>query len=263
MCRKRANSFTRYISIDKNLGISLSFFVDWRWIMILQNLTFEEEFSYFSTKFELGYILDGIEIWLDFRNVQKDIFLFIKSINEHHDGPPTQRDTSKDFMLDQILEFDFHYSIYSEINLAFSKLNDQEKLDFYKIFLKKEIPNFFRKYDLVVKLASLTDNFVFSNIVLENYKNLKKEYLTKIRSETEKRKSEITNFSQLYESLVFPDWSDTCTWYKGNGEASRRKKMFVLATLLKDGLISEDYFFELIQMYRGAKKYYKYVVSHI
>lgn len=224
-------------------------------------ITFEEEFNHFSSKFELRYIQNAIDIWLDFQIIQKDMLLFVKSPNAHPDGPMIRSDPSKDHLLDVILGFDLHRSRYLEINTAFQRFTRSEQVDFYKIYLQGEDIGYFTKYDLLVKLAGLTEDFIFSEEIGSYYSILKKDYLTRVQDALRERKKNISHWIDRYGFLIHPDWKGN--WDRGNGEASRHWTMFILATLYKDGLLSERYLFEHIKKYRGGKKYYRFLMNNL
>lgn len=227
--------------------------------MGIQRITFEEYFEGFKDFYNLDYLYKEIDLWITMQSLHGNFFELIPSINSKRDGPPSQRNFLDDCLLNQITKIDECKEIYQEIDFTLCKLNKHEHYMFNLVFLKKEHVHFFAESDLIVTIAKNNHNYMYFNVIEASYLLLKDTFIRNIKKIIYERKRDFERYIQLYPQLIPSEWEDI--WIRGNGLNSRRRYMFVCATLYKEGWISLVHFEDLITPYHGGHKYYRFIAN--
>lgn len=227
--------------------------------MQIRKLTFEEYYDAFKSFYDLDYIYKEIDLWIKIKSLHGNYYKLIPSINEKHIGPPIQRDPLKDYLLNQILTIDNYKEEFQEINFAIYRLDEQDKHMFSLIFLKERFVHVFAESDLIITIAKNNPNYIFCNSIEKSYFIFKKTFIDNLKKLICERKKNLKKYLQQYPQYIPLEWNDP--WIHGNGEHSRKRYMFICATLFKEGYISLKHFKELITPYHGGKKYYRFIME--
>lgn len=227
-------------------------------------MTWERVFNRFFTKFRLDEELKRIEHWIDFRELYHNIYIYLKSPNMLSESLGCCG-SDKDKCLETVCKWDEDCESYQEESKAIMAMNSEQRKQFFNLYvLHRSIQgnqNWRLKDDLLVFFASKDPDYVFADVICEEYEAIKLKFDEKFQSDFERRKD---NFNEILicKSYLLPDkWKNTD--FDSGGNASRRKHLIYLADMFEEGDLSESDFKSITSVLPYGKKYVKFVLEQI
>lgn len=221
-------------------------------------MDWEESWAFFIDKWNLDDEIRKIDHYLDFSFYADDISLYVRSPNEkkefHGSGG------NGDAVLNTIVKYDMECESYCEISNAIEKLDVEHQKLFYQIFKMNthiDSGNEFLKEDLIVSIAEADSDYIFGDVIRNEFEALKEDYLNRLNILVSNQRENISDLVERYHSLIHPRWSTDFNVVHGN--TCYQRNLFILGTLYKEEKISFSDFERMLLSMRSGRSYLKYI----
>ena len=226
-------------------------------------MSWEKIFNHFYYKFRLDEELKRIEHWIDFKEYH-NIYLYLKSPNMLSKSLGCSG-SNKDVCLETACKWNEDCEFYQEESEAIMAMNSEQRNQFFDLYVfHKSVQcnqNWRLKEDLLILFASKDPDYVFADIISNEYKAIKLKFDEKFQSDFERRK-DIFNEILISKSYLLPEkWKNTD--FECGGNACRRKHLIFLADMFEEGEIAESDFKSIASVLPYGKKYVKFVLEQI